>query len=291
MTQRKLIVAHHAPDLDAITATWLLKRFDSKNYADAKIAFVNPGDRITLEEAEKSGAQLHEVTHVDTGLGEFDHHQSERAKQQICAATLVHDYLCRIQPHLENDKALEELVIYTNQIDHFQEIYWPEVSTPRFSFSITELIRGHEFTDPHNDDSQMHFGMQCLDNIYASLKQHIKAAEIIEEKGQEFIIKEGKALAIETRNDETIKLGQKRGFILVVRKDSKLGHIRIKVRPDAIMDLDALHKAIIAEDNKGTWFYHGSGKMLINSSRKHRNQTPSPLSLDRVISLIKEIYG
>jgi hypothetical protein len=26
---------------------------------------------------------------------------------------------------------------------------------------IHELIRGHEFTDPHNDDSQMHFGFQC----------------------------------------------------------------------------------------------------------------------------------
>ncbi len=103
---RKLIVTHHAPDLDAITSVWLLKRFDSQKYADAKVAFVNPGDTISLEEAEKEfNCQLHEVTHVDTGLGEFDHHQPERASRDVCAATLVFDYLKEVRPEIINDKA------------------------------------------------------------------------------------------------------------------------------------------------------------------------------------------
>ena len=48
---------------------------------------------------------------------------------------------------------------------------------------------------------------------------------------------------------------------------------------------------IIEIDKKGTWFYHASGKMLINGSIKHRNQTPSPLPLNEVVAIIKDIYA
>ncbi|MFZ5376624.1 MAG: hypothetical protein ACOZAN_03075 [Patescibacteria group bacterium] len=289
--QRPLIVTHHAPDLDAITSTWLLKRFHGQDFADAKIAFVNPGDKIELEEAEKHQAQLHEVVYVDTGLGKFDHHQPERAKQNVCATTLVFDYLCQLYPDYANDQALKELVDYVNQIDHFQEISWPESQSARFTLTISELIRGHEFTNPHDDDSQMNFGFQCLDNAYASLRQHVKAKEIIKKKGIEFELPAGKCLAIKTRNDDTIKLAQKQGYVLVIRKDPTQGHVRIKARPDSAIDLSILAPKIMSKDKVGTWFLHGSGKMLLNNSKKHRGHTPSPLKLEQVVEIIKETYG
>jgi hypothetical protein len=288
---RKLIVTHHAPDLDAVSSVWLLKRFDSQHYANAQIAFVNPGEEITLEEAEEQGHQLHEVTHVDTGLGKFDHHQAEKAGDTICAATLVYDHCISIHPELKDDEALQIIVKFVTEIDHFKEIYWHEANDTKYNFMIHDLIRGLEFFDPHNDDSQLHFGMTCLDSAYATLTQRVKAEEIIKEKGQEFEIKTGKALALDTRNDDTLKMAQKMGYALVVRKDTKLGHVRIKVRPDIDMDLKPLHEKIIAIDKKGTWFYHASGKMLINGSIKHRNQTPSPLPLNEVVAIIKETYA
>lgn len=290
MHNRLLIVTHHAPDLDAIGAVWLLKQFDSQKYADAKVAFVNPGDKITLEEAEKYGCQLHQVTHVDTGLGEFDHHQLEQNSPQTSASSLVFDYLCQHHPDLKEDTTLQELVKYIIEVDNFLEIHWPEPDANRYVFMLPALLHGHEFTDPHNDESQLHFGMQCLNNAYAALKQHLKAKEILREKGQEFSIKQGKCLGVKTRNDDTIKLAQKRGFVLVVRKDSEGGHIRIKVRPDVELNLKPLHKRILEKDQQGTWYYHPSGKMLLNGSRKHRHQKASKLSLEDVISLIKEVY-
>jgi len=54
MPQRKLLVTHHAPDLDAIGGIWLFKRFDALNYANAQVAFVDPGDTISLEDCEKN---------------------------------------------------------------------------------------------------------------------------------------------------------------------------------------------------------------------------------------------
>lgn len=289
---RKLIVTHHAPDLDAISSVWLLKRFDAQRYASAKIAFVNPGDTISLEEAEKSfNCQLHEITHVDTGLGEFDHHQPEKADRQTCAATLVFDYLKQIRPEIANDFALQEIVKVVLEVDHFGEIYWPEAKETRFVFTLHQLIHGHEALDPHDDDSQLHFGMKALDCAYAEMTNRLKAEEIIQAKGVEFEIAEGKGIGLETQNDESIKLAQVKGYVLAIRKDSEYGHIRIKVRPDAALNLDKLYKAILELDPKATWFYHASGKMLLNGSIKHRNQTASSLSLDNVIRLIQKLYG
>ena len=289
---RKLIVTHHAPDLDAISSVWLLKRFDSQKYANAKVAFVNPGDTISLEEAEKEfNCQLHEITHVDTGLGEFDHHQIERASREICAATLVFDYLKQVRPEIADDLALIEMIKIIVDVDHFGEIYWPESKENRFAFTLHELIHGHESIEPHDDDSQLHFGMKALDCAYAEMTNRLKAEEIISHKGIEFSIKAGKCLGLETQNDESIKLAQVKGYVLAVRKDSEFGHLRIKVRPDAQLDLEKLYRAIIEIDPKATWFYHASGKMLLNGSIKHRNQTASSLSLKSVIRLIEKLYN
>lgn len=288
---RPLIVTHHAPDLDAVTATWLLKRFDPQHYADAKIGFVNPGEKMNLQEAEELGSQLHEITYVDTGFGKFDHHQPDRAMQKICAASLVFDHICDLQPAHKDNQALQAIIRHVTEVDHFEEIYWPEPQSERYEFMLHALLRGYEYTDPHNDDSQMHFGFQCLDSAYATLTQYFKALDIIKTKGQEIELKEGKALALLTRNDDTLKLAQKQGYVLVARKDSKLGNIRIKVRPDSSIELSPLYARIQEVDPQGSWFFHGSGKMLLNGSQKNRDQEPSKLTLQQIIVLLKEVYG
>lgn len=287
---RKLLVTHHAPDLDAIASVWLLKRFDAQHYADSKIAFVNPGESINLDQAEDYGVQLHQVTHVDTGLGEFDHHQPDRGMLKISAASLVYDYVSKIHPDLKTDLALQKIVAFCVDIDHFLEIHWPEPANERYLFMLHELIRGLEFTTLNDDDSQLHFGMQCLDSVYGSLTQYNRAKEIILEKGIRFSIPAGDCIAIETSNDDVIKLSQKEGCILVIRKDPDLGHIRIKVRPDANIDLKTVYEEIKTKDSVGTWYYHPSGKMLLNGSQKHRDQHASPLSVTEVIEIIKETF-
>ena len=288
---RKLIVTHHAPDLDAIGASWLLKTFDAQHYGNAKFAFVNPGSTIKSSEVEKLEIDTDDVTHVDTGLGKFDHHQPERGHDHSSAASLVFEYLCQIHPDLEDDHALDILVDFITEIDHFGEIYWPEADHDRYNFMLHEIIRGLEFVGIHNDESQLHFGFTCLDGIYSALKQHVKAKDILKNKAEYFQTKLGKCMAVETKNDDTLKLAQKYGAVIAIRKDSSGGHIRIKARPDAELDLKDLADEIKLIDSTGTWYYHASGKMLINGSRKHRQQKASPLSLEQVIELVKKVYG
>ena len=77
----RIIVTHHAPDLDAISAVWLLKIFDAQHYADAKVVFVNPGDTLSSAEMDNLNVEESDVIHVDTGQGTYDHHQPERGHQ------------------------------------------------------------------------------------------------------------------------------------------------------------------------------------------------------------------
>lgn len=291
MHTRKLLVTHHAPDLDAIGAIWMLRRFDAQHYATAKLAFVNPGESLSVSEIEQRGIEPHEVTHVDTGLGEFDHHQTDRGQEYLSATALTYTHVCELHPELAQDEALKAVSVFVTEIDHFGEINWPEADSLRYCFMLHELIRGSELSYRQDDEAQANFGLQCLDYVYAVLTQQFSAVEEIQTAGEPFELTIGMCLAIETSNDDTIKLAQKKGYVLVVKKDPKLGNIRIKVRPDAPVTLAALRDAIVKKDDIGTWYYHPGGKMLINGSQKHRNQAPSPLSLKEIVALIKTTFG
>ncbi len=287
----KYIVTHYAPDLDAIGSCWLLKRFNQQEHQQAQFYFVNPGEKMTSEQADQLRVTLDEVTHVDTGLGKFDHHQPDRALLKVCASSLVYDHLCQLQPALKQDTALKLLVDYITEIDLFQEIHWPDAASIRYTMMLHELIRGHELVDPQNDLIQLEFGFKCLDCGYQMIKQTIQANQQIEELGVQFQITAGPGIALETSNEEVIKQAQKMGFLIVLRKDPQLGHIRIKIRPDTTFDLQSLYEAIKQRDKEGSWFYHPGGKMLLNGSLKHRNQKPSSLTLSDTIALIKQVYG
>lgn len=284
---KKLIVTHHAPDSDAIGAVWILKRFDAQHHATAQVAFVDPGSQIHPSEAERMGFQMHEVIHVDTGLGEFDHHQPERGQLRICATSLVYDHVCKIHPELKNDKALKAIVEFVTEDDHFGSVHWPEPGSLRYCFMMPQLLHGFESVDPHNDDSQLHFGLTCFDCAYASLKETIQAQDFITELGEEFWVGGFKCLAILSKNDVVVKQAQQLGYNIVVRKDPVNGEVRIKARPDIKLDLKPLADEILKQDQIGSWYYHPSGKMLLNGSRKQRQQRPSPLSLPQVILLVQ----
>lgn len=291
MSQKKLVVTHHAPDLDAVGAVWVLTRFDQQHYADAQFAFVNPGSRITADQAKNLDFDLDQVTHVDTGLGKFDHHQPERAQQQICASTLTYEHVCQLHPNLKQDAALQAIVEYINEIDHFNYIHWSEASLNRFNFALQELIRGHELAKPNNDQPQLEYGLQSLDYAYKAMEDTIRAKQEIADQGRNFKVKSTAGLALKSSNDATIKEAQKMGYDLVIRKDPRKGHIRIKARPDSTLNLKALSEAISEVDNQGTWFFHPGGKMLLNGSSSHRDQISSPLTLKQVIQLAQKTYG
>src|SRR5688500_10353523 len=94
----KIIVTHMSPDWDAISSTWLLKKYLS-GWQGAQVKFVPAGQRLDGKEpkamsVEEDPIQIvgeDEIIHVDTGLMPLDHHQIQ--DRNVSAASLAWDYV------------------------------------------------------------------------------------------------------------------------------------------------------------------------------------------------------
>ncbi len=276
----KIIVTHLSPDLDSIASCWLIKKF-LPGWKKAKIEFVPAGSTLNNKPADENP----NIIHVDTGLGRFDHHQSNSF---TCATKKVFHHLLEKKylkpPYIE---PLERMVEYINAIDHFQEVYFPQAESDLYDFCLHQIIEG--LKSVLNDNLKLtEIGFLVLDGIFQIFRNKIIAVKDLK-KAFIFQSKWGKSLAIESKNEETIKLALKKGFNLVLRKDPEKGFVRIKTRPDKNLDLTPLYQKIKSIDKKGSWFLHVSKNMLLNSSSKNPFLTPTSLSFLKLIEIIKSL--
>jgi len=131
----KLIISHLSPDFDSITATWLIKRY-LPGWSKAILKFVPAGKTYKNQPPDNN----QNIIHVDTGLGRFDHHQTD---SYTCATKLVFDFLKKEKLIKKKDlSALEKLVDLVNQIDHFQEINFPNPAWDLYEINLYSLIDG-----------------------------------------------------------------------------------------------------------------------------------------------------
>jgi hypothetical protein len=297
----KIIVTHSSPDLDAIASVWLIKKF-LPGWEDSAIKFVPAGERIDGgkwknkdESSPIENIENDEVIHVDTGLGSLDHHQTSSDK--VCAASLVWDYVKIQNPEfkIKNEKiedrirAISRMVAVVAQIDHFKEVFWKEPLADYHDFDLDSILDGLKHQYPNRDDYYVEFVSKCLDAIAHAFESRIWAEKIIKDKGQIFDTKFGKGLGIETINDDVIKLAQKMGYVVVLRKDPRKGYVRIKARPDTKVDLTKTYEALSGKDSDATWFLHISKKMLLNGSVKNPKMRPSNLSIKEIIAVLEGI--
>ena len=270
------IVTHMRPDLDACTALWLIKKF-YPGFSQAAIAFIPAGK--TLDDVQVDSIPT--VIHVDTGYGVFDHHQ---LKERSSAALRIFEYLKRkqiLKPLTE--KVLERMVEVITAIDNFEESTYPNPTADFYDCSLHQLIEGYKASQKE-DEKVVLFAFEGLESYFIILKHKVRAETDIAE-GVEFSIDTHKCLGLLTRNEEAVTLAQKQGFVLVIRKDPKTLRARIKVRPDAPFTLEKVYKVISGKDKKGYWFFHKSGKMVLNGSSKNPDSEPTALTLQELIKL------
>lgn len=273
-----IIVTHTSPDLDAITSVWLIKKFHPK-FSSAEIRFAPAGEKYQPTEIEKLKSP--EIIHVDTGGEEFDHHQT--GDKTICASSLVLDFLEKNNMVGESAvKPLRRIVSIVLEIDHFGEIFWEKPDSDRYVFFLEEIIGGLKLLWQSQDERVLNFGEQALDGIFQKMQFRVKAEEEIE-KGLTI----GQILALETINDEVLKLAQKKGFQIVIRRDPRKGYVRIKTIPNGKVDLTKVYEALKKKDTAATWFLHSSKCIVLNGSTKNPNMKPTTLKLSEIVDLVK----
>lgn len=276
----KTIITHISPDLDAIASIWLLQKY-LPEWDESTVAFVPAGTTYKNKPVDSDES----VIHVDTGFGRFDHHQS---KEPICAAQKVYDFLKReklIKPKLQ--EPLSRLLDYVCDADHFKEIYYPNPDSDIYDLLPAGLIDG--LKSSLNDDHHLiHIGNHLLDAALSELSKKVSAEQEFKE-ALFFESRWGNTLAIETDNSEVCRLGQKKGYDLTVQKYKYSGAVRIKLRPDNKKSLSKLYAAVKKLDPGATWFYHISGRMLLNGSATNPQYVASKLSLKQLIKTIKNL--
>lgn len=341
---QKIIVTHNSPDWDAITSVWLLKKY-LPGWVEAKVKFVPAGEKLQSEienyESSKSKLEIkkstfivfsnkndtnsdspieiidnNEIIHVDTGLGLLDHHQTR--DMNTCATSLVWEFVKNKQPEFKSKtkktetrkEAIARIVKHIVMLDHFQEVYWPNAESDIYEFGIYGIIEGFKMEFSEQDEKCLNFGFDLLDAILHRFEQRIWAEDEIKEKGIIFQTRFGKCLGIESLNDEVIRLAQKMGYKIVIRKDPRKGYVRIKAKPkqnnefkknsggvcftgtmieDNIIDLTSIYEKLKSLDSEANWFLHVSRKMLLNGSSKNSQMQATKLSLNKIIEVVKKI--
>lgn len=296
----KIVVTHTAPDLDAVTSVWLIKRF-LQDWRDAQVRFVPAGSRLGSSHAdqiknpvEKIGDD--EVLHVDTGLGPLDHHQTSDDK--VCGASLTWDYVRKNGQMFENEassdkiqtreEAISRMINVVIDDDHFKQVFYPNPTADYYDFMLTDILDGLKLQKPNEDGLYIDFCSQALDAILHNFENKIWAEREIAENSLKFESAFGKAIAFETINDDVIKLSQKMGYALAVRKDPRKGYVRIKVSPKFDINLTPIYEQLKKMDPSATWFLHVSKKMLLNGTPKNPKMVPTKLKLDAIISVLKK---
>jgi hypothetical protein len=271
----KTIVTHIGPDLDAITSIWLIKTF-LPEWEEASFAFVPAGTTLDKQPPESNP----EIFHVDTGFGEFDHHQTD---DDICASMLVYK---KVKEEHGPDPALERLIAVVNDVDHFREVFFPDPTNDAWDMTLASTIDGWRLIYPDNPIKTVTLGMEVLDGLYKTFQNKVWAEKELV-KGKEFETPWGKGVAFETTNDEVVHLAQKKGYMIAIRKDPKKGYLRIKAIPKPDIDLTKVYEQFKIQDPQATWFLHASRHMILNGSSKNPDMKPSTLSLDTIISIVQ----
>lgn len=280
----KRIVTHLSPDVDAVTSVWLLKRF-LKGWDSAEILFVPAGKTLNDDPVDSDP----QILHVDTGLGILDHHQVD---DDSCAAVRTQEFIKRQKAKGNrqklNDEALGRLVDVVNDIDHFREVYYPNPSADFYDFSLASILDGWRFIYGDNHQKLVELGIITLDGIYKKFQDKVWAEKEIKTAGLEFKTKWGNAIGIETINDEVVRVAQKLGFIIAVRKDPKKNFVRVKALPNSKVDLTQYYNKLKKLDPEATWYLHVSHKMLLNGSMKNPQSRPTKLTLKEIIEVLKK---
>ncbi|MCR4263281.1 MAG: hypothetical protein NUV98_01000 [Candidatus Roizmanbacteria bacterium] len=310
MNKKKYIVTHANPDQDAVSSIWLIKRFWA-GWEDAETLSVPAGETLdSFRQKDPNAypdidAQHAHIVHADTGLGDFDHHQTN---EDTCAAKLIFEKTIKNKAgkhitidHVEytvrkaNYEVLARMVSFINDIDHFREVYYPEANNDRYQFLLSGILDGLNLlynSTGAGDIQVVSFGMTALDGVYRLLQNKVGAEKEIE-KDPSLVIatKHGEAIGFETSNDAVLDISQKNGYAITVRKDPNKQYVRIKCLPEKGIDLTPVYNKLKQKDPEASWFLHASCAMVLNGSTKNPSMKPTTLSLNEIMEVVKEEFN
>ncbi len=261
-----MIVGHLAPDLDCITAIWILIRFGDA--AQAQLAFVPSGTTLHNQAVDSNP----HIIHVDTGGGRYDHHQ--RKQSSLSAAELVRRAMA---PY---DLALQRLVDKVTAIDHAREKLSDGV------LNVQALVDGLHLMFPDQPESVVNTMLLNLDAWHASEARQIRLENAFQQR-IEFETAWGTGIAMESPDGGSSRLAFRHGAVLYAYRDGQ-GWIGAVARAQSQVDFSQIYYNLQTIDPGADWYLHPSRRLLLCGSPKSPPKQPSRLSIMEFVHIISE---
>ncbi len=266
MEQLTTIVGHLAPDLDCLTAIWILVRFGGAH--NAALQFVPAGQTLHNRPADEDP----HIIHVDTGGGRFDHHAP--GLQGLCAAELVRRSIA------PDDEALARLVEQVNQIDN--------ASAPRGSqgfFNVNALVAGYNLLFPNRPHHVAYAMLPNLDAWYEHEQRQIRLEKAFA-RHVEFDTPWGLGIALDGDDGGSSKLAYRHGAVLYAYRNQQ-GWMGIAARSRSNVDLSPVYHDLRIVDRDADWYLHPGKRMLLCGTPKAPPRSLSRLTLDELVRVIQ----
>lgn len=264
MTTTATIVGHLHPDLDCITAIWILRRWGG--YGDAVLRFVPSGETLDGRPADSDPR----VIHVDTGGGRFDHHQTNH--HALSATELVR------RATAPSDQTLTRLARLVTQIDHAQADITP-------TFNVNDLIAGYHALFPDNTVAVVDAMCSNLNAWYANEERHIRLESAFARR-IEFDTPWGLGIAMESDDGGSSRLAFGHGAVLYVYRDGQ-NNTGIAARSRSSVDLTPVYHDLRRLDPGADWYLHPSRRLLLCGTAKAPPRVPSKLTLEQLIGVLR----
>ena len=267
MEQPTTIVGHLAPDLDCLTAIWILIRFGGATNAD--LQFVPAGATLDARPADADPR----VIHVDTGGGRFDHHHHHA--RNLCAAELVRRVIA------PGDVALERLVRQVGQLDN--------ATAPAGEhgfFNINSLIGGYNLLFPTRPHHVAYAMLPNLDAWYEHEARQIRLESAFARR-IEFQTSWGLGIAMESDDGGSSRLAYRHGAVLFAYRDGR-GWMGVAAQARSSVNLSVVYADLRRIDSSADWYLHPNKRLLLCGTAKAPPRVRSRLTL---IELVRVIQG
>lgn len=266
MEQPTTIVGHLAPDLDCLTAIWMLVRFGGA--ANAELQFVPAGATLYGGPPDSDPS----VIHVDTGGGRFDHHQPHA--HDTCASELVRRAVAPA------DAALERMIQRVGRLDRAAA-----PSDEHGPFNVTALIDGLNRLFPTNPQHVACTMLANLDAWYENEARQMRMEAAFADR-IEFETPWGLGIAMESEEGGSSRLAYSRGAVLYVYRD-RHGWMGVAAQSRSSVDLSAVYADLRRVDKQADWYLHPNRRLLLCGTAKAPPRVPSGLTLAELVRVIQ----
>lgn len=267
------LITHAKPHVDDLAALWILKTYHPL-YHDADIVFLQK----TSEEPTISA----DAIAIGIGKGQFDEHKGDIGES---ATSLVWKWLL-VQPEVKLEKytsrALERLVSWVHKEDLAElkpQAWW--------EWSITVPL---EYSwEIYPDEPQKVYDLAA--EVFRSTMWYYESIAPLDDdwdKRIEFESKWGKAIALESSSRGLSERAWQHGAVMVIQLIPDGGLRQFRARVDSPVNFSDTYEKVRAHEPFASWFLHHEKRMLLCGSRTASQITPSQLTLEQMIALVKK---